>query len=48
VCRGLVGKKGAQKEQGILIFFYEKGNENHKLGKGFFVLHRIVLAVNRV
>jgi len=29
-------------------FFYEKGNESHKLGTGFFVQHRIVSAVNRV
>jgi hypothetical protein len=26
----------------------EKGNENHKLGRGFFVHHRIVSAVKRV
>jgi hypothetical protein len=23
-------------------FFYDKGNENHKLGKGLFVYHRTV------
>jgi hypothetical protein len=31
--------------KGIYILFYRKGNENHQLGTGFLVHHRIVSAV---
>jgi hypothetical protein len=40
-------KEGTVKA-GDYSYFYGKGNENHQLGSGFFVYHRIVAAVKRV
>jgi hypothetical protein len=41
-----VGQKGTQQEQG-LCFLYGEGNENHQLGTGISVHHRIVLTVKK-
>ena len=35
-------------KQGIIFFLWEKKNEDHQSGTGFFVHHRIVSAVKTV
>jgi hypothetical protein len=39
---------GGNELTGEYTFFYGKGNENHELGKSFFVHKRIMSAVKRV
>ena len=39
--------KGGTERAGDYNFFYGKGNENHQLGTGFFVHHRIVSAIKQ-
>jgi hypothetical protein len=39
--------RGGTEPAGEYTFFYGKGNENHELGKGFFIHKRIILAVKK-
>jgi hypothetical protein len=40
--------RGSTETEGEYIFFYEKENESHELGTGFFIHKRIISAVKQV
>jgi hypothetical protein len=46
VYKRLGGTKGALREEDYI--FYRKENENHQLGTGHFIRHRIVSTIKKV
>ena len=48
VVKEVTWNKGGTVKARDYNYFYGKGNENHQLGTGFFVHHRIVSAVKGV